>query len=185
MSSAFFSKRSANALPYCTILRVDRVRPVQFVVASVEPIGYAVHWVGKPMLCPGGDCTACRTQMPRPVYSVIGWSGADRKLCELGDWSVCSMREQLAEKSINSMVGTAWTFGRKSARGAIEPTFQTIRSCSPVMAMLHLRLVARCFQLCDAHEGETVALFQARLMVAAQQHLSRVTLDLDQVDVRT
>lgn len=183
MNSAFFSRRDHNAVPFVTIAHVYPMRPVRMCVCVAQPIGYNVHWAGRAVFCPGVQCEMCRTNSCRAVYSLIGFCGSDRKLIEVSAGTLDSMRQQLETQGASSFEGSCWEFSKERKNGCITAKLVKIQKTSLLMTMMHLRVVARCFSLCDAHEGETVQQFEADLIQAARQRILRVVADLDRAGV--
>jgi hypothetical protein len=183
MNSAFFSKRDHNAVPFVTIAHVYPMRPVRMCVCVAQPVGYNVHWANRAVFCPGEGCEMCRTNSCRSVFSLIGFVSSDRKLIEVSAGTIDSMRLQLQEQGASSFEGSCWEFTKERKNGCITARLVKIQKTSLLMTMTHLRVVARCFSLCDAHEGETVQQYEADLIQAARQRILRMLADLDRVGV--
>jgi hypothetical protein len=181
--SVFFGKRDSNAVPYVTVARCEPGRSVNMQVVVSQPIGYKVHWAGRAILCPGEGCEMCRTNSARFCYSVVGFVGSERKFIELSDGTVSSMRTQLETNGLQDFCGSCWRFSKASRKSSIEATFIKSTKTSLLLNIMHLRVVSRMFGLCDAHEGETAAQFEADLMQAARQRILRIIADFDRLGV--
>lgn len=185
MSSAFFSRRDENAVPYVTIARVEPARSCNMQVTVSQPIGFKVHWNGRAIFCPGDECPMCRTNASRFVYSLVGYVGSDRKYLELSDATVAAMRATLEAQGLADFSGTCWRFTKERRSSTIRAEFVKVQRTSLLMTLMHLRILARMFGLCDAHEGETVSQYEADLMQAARQKVQKVISALDQGGVHS
>lgn len=185
MSSAFFSKRDPNAVPYVTVARVEPMRAVNMCVIVPEPIGYKVHWAGRALFCPGDECPMCRTNASRFVYSLVGFVGSERKFLEVGEATLNHMRETLHEHGETTLAGSCWRFTKEKRSSTIRAEFVKVARTSVLMTMMHLRVLARMFSLCDAHGEETVQQYEASIVQAARQRILKLTADLDLNGVRS
>lgn len=185
MSAPFFYKRPSNALPYVTIAHVNPGSPVNMCICVAQPLGYAVHWTGRAVMCPGDECPMCRSNSRRDVFSLVGFHGSDRKMLEVGPGTIDNMRSQLAQQGLNTFEGTCWQFFKTKRNLPIAANFIKQVKTSPLMSITHLRVVARCFGLCDAHEEETVEQYTTEIGLAARRSIQKAMVDLGQVDVRS
>lgn len=163
MSSFLFDEMFRLGDTKVTLIRPILRQPFDFTVTSKQMVHYAIHFLGRALLCPGEEyCPVCGTIARRNLSLLIGGTDNHLGLLEVGAATLSGVDAEIRRNSLLSILGSRWQFCRMVAKRPLQVSFKgvlpadQIREVSSEMA---LRAFAKLFQLPRPDAGMSTAMF--------------------------
>lgn len=160
-----------------TLIRPELRRPFQFTFSSPVVLTYAVHFIGRAFICPGGSlCPACGTVSKRTLSLVAAGNEDNVALCEIGAQTLVELERIAATNNLENLHGSSWRFCRTIAKRPLAVEFVGLRPADQRQMITEHKFLlcfAKLFSLPRPTVGANQSLYAESIRTVLAEKLTR------------